>query len=339
MKDIKVYGIDLAKNIFQLHGADGKGKKVVQKRLKRGDLLEFMAKQKPCLIGLEACGSAHYWAREFQSLGHQVKLMAPQFVKPYVKSNKNDRNDACAIAEAVTRPEMRFVPIKRIDQQDTLLLHRTRGLLIKNRTAHANQIRGLLGEYGIVIPKGLSQLKKLPGILELNQKKLTPQSEVIFNRQYEYLKSIEKEIAYYDKAIEKSAEENAQCREIMKIEGIGPVTASAVVATVGDAKVFKNGREMSAWLGVVPRQHSSGNKIRLGGISKRGDSYVRSLLIHGGRSVVKVCQNKTDKRHTWLASKKERSGFNKAAVALANKNARIMWAILSTGESYNRAAA
>jgi len=338
MKDIKVYGIDLAKNIFQLHGADAKGKKVLQKRLKRGDLLEFMANQKPCLIGLEACGSAHYWAREFQSLGHEVKLMAPQFVKPYVKSNKNDRNDACAIAEAVTRPEMRFVPIKRIDQQDTLLLHRTRELLIKSRTAQANQIRGLLGEYGIVIPKGLGQLKKLPEILELNQKKLTLQSERIFNRQYEYLKSVEKEIAFYDKALEKAAEENAQCREIMKIEGIGPITASAVVATVGDAKVFKNGREMSAWLGVVPRQHSSGNKIRLGGISKRGDRYVRSLLIHGGRSVTKVCQTKTDKRHLWLASKKERSGFNKAAVALANKNARIIWAILSSGECYNKAA-
>lgn len=336
MKNIKVLGIDLAKNVFQLHGTDAKGRCVLKKRLTREKLPTFMATLPPCLIGIEASGGAHYWARLFVSMGHTVKMMAPQFVKPYVKSNKNDQNDANGIAEAVTRPNMRFVPIKMIEQQDVLLSHRARELAIKQRTAQANQLRGLLAEYGIIVPKGIRYLKTLIQILESNQDKLTIKSYEIFIRLYEQFKVYDAQVAIYDKEIECAAKQNAKCREIMKIEGIGPLTASAAVATIGDAKLFKNGRELSAWLGLVPKQRSSGNTIRLSGMSKRGDRYVRTLFIHGARSVVKKCEHKTDKRSLWIADKKHRSGYNKASVALANKNARIVWAILTTGECYRQ---
>ena len=334
MKNIKVLGIDLAKNIFQLHGVDHKGKCILRKRLSREKLIEFVSNLQPCIIAIEACGGAHYWARLFIEKGHEVRMMAPQFVKPYMKSNKNDKNDAGGITEASTRPEMKFVPIKRIDQQDTLLLHRARELAVKQRTAQANQIRGLLMEYGITLPKNIASLKQLPEILEKEANKLTPKSSEIFNQLYEQFKKYGLEVQRYDKEIEGEVKGSAMGKEIMKIEGIGPVTASALIATVGDPKVFKNGREVSAWLGLVPKQYSSGNKIRLSGISKRGDSYIRKLLIHGARSVVRTCEGKNSRRHIWLLEKKKQAGYNKAAVALANKNARIVWAMLSTGECY-----
>lgn len=336
MKNIKVLGIDLAKNVFQLHGTDAKGKRVLTKRLNRSKMIEFVAKLSPCLIGIEACTGAHYWARLFESMGHTVKMMAPQFVKPYVRSNKNDRNDARGIAEAVTRPDMKFVPIKKIEQQDVLLSHRARQLAVKQCVAQANQIRGLLAEYGIIIPKGMTHIKSLMQVLEDNKDKITPRANQIFIRLYEQFKGYSDQVIIYDKEIEQMAEQDAMCREIMKIGGIGPLSASAVVATIGDAKVFKNGREVSAWLGLVPKQHSSGNTVRLSGISKRGDRYVRSLLIHGGRTVVKNCESKNDNRSVWIANKMQRCGFNKAAVAVANKNARIIWAILATGECYRK---
>lgn len=334
MKNITVLGIDLAKNVFQLHGTDSKGKCVLKKRLSREGLIEFMAQLPSCLVGIEACGGSHYWARTFQTTGHTVKMMAPQFVKPYVKSNKNDQNDAEGINEAVTRPSMRFVPIKQIEQQDILLIHRCRQLLMKQKTALSNQIRGLLAEYGIVIPQGMSQIKILPEILDMNKNKLTTRATSIFIRLHEQFKTLEEQIDGYDKDIEQHANEDARCIEIQKLKGIGPITASAVVATIGDPGVFKNGREVSAWFGLVPKQHSSGNKIRLGGISKRGDRYIRTLLIHGARSVVNMCEKRTDKLSLWVADKKHRCGYNKAAVALANKNARVIWAMLSTGETY-----
>jgi transposase len=339
VKNIKVLGIDLAKNVFQLHGTDARGKRVLSKRLSREKLIEFMANLPPCLIGIEACTGAHYWARLFESMGHTVKMMAPQFVKPYVRSNKNDRNDARGINEAVSRPDMRFVPIKKVEQQDILLSHRARELVIKQKTAQANQIRGLLAEYGVIIPKGISHIDNMLQILEDNKNKLTIKSNQIFMRLYEQFKIYSAQVDTYDKEIEQMAEEDAICKEIMKIEGIGPLTASAAVATIGDAKLFKNGREVAAWLGLVPKQHSSGNTIRLSGITKRGDRYVRKLLINGGRTVVKNCEDKTDKRSLWIADKKKRSGYNKAAVAVANKNARIIWAILATGECYRKSVA
>lgn len=336
MKDIKVLGIDLAKNIFQLHGTNANGKCVLRKRLTREKLIEFVANMKPCTIGIEACMGAHYWARTFQSLGHTVKIMSPQFVKPYVMSNKNDKNDARGIAEAVTRPNMKFVAIKTIEQQDVLLLHRARELVIKQRTAQANQIRGLLLEYGITIPQGIYNVKMLLEFLDDNKDKLTTKSLTIFQQLYEQFKIYNDQITMYDREIEHLVEQNSLCKEVMKIEGIGPITASAVVATIGDASVFKNGREMSAWLGVVPKQHSSGNTVKLSGISKRGDSYLRKLLIHGARSVLNHCEKKTDKRNRWVADKKHRLGYNKAAVALANKNTRIIWAIMAKGECYRK---
>lgn len=338
MKHIKILGIDLAKNIFQLHGTDSKGKCILRKRVGRGKLSEFLANLPACTIGIEASTGAHYWARLFTSMGHDVKMMAPQFVKPYVRSNKTDRNDACGIAEAVTRPDMKFVPIKNVEQQNTLLLHRARALVMKQKTAQGNQIRGLLAEYGIVIPKGVIHLEKLNIILEENKDKLTPQSQAIFRRLNKQFKIYNSEITHYDKEIEKIVKYDPRCQEVMKIEGVGPLTASAVVSTIGDAKVFKNGREVSAWLGLVPKQRSSGNTLRLSGISKRGDRYVRTLLIHGARSVINNCGSKTDRKNVWISDKKQRCGYNKASVALANKNVRIIWALLATGECYRKSS-
>lgn len=334
MKDIRVLGIDLAKNIFQLHGTDIKGNRLLSKRLSREKLPAFLAQLKPCMIGIEACLGAHYWGRTFEQMGHTVKIMAPQFVKPYVMSNKNDPNDARGIAEAVTRPDMRFISIKTIEQQDVLLLHRTRELVIKQRTGLVNHLRGLLMEYGIVIPQGISQIKMLLRILELNKYKLSEKSIMLFTKLYEQFKNLNEQLEFYNDEIDKNATQDSVCKEIMKIEGIGPVSASAIVATVGNAQIFKNGRQMAAWLGLVPKQHSSGNKIKLLGISKRGDSYIRKLLIHGARAVVINCHKKTDKRNLWITDKKNRIWYNKASVALANKNARIIWAIMTTGECY-----
>lgn len=339
MKDITVLGIDLAKDVFQLHGTDASGKCVLKKRMNRAQLIKFMAKLKPCLVGIEACGGAHYWARLFRAQGHEVKMMAPQFVKPYVKSNKTDENDAEGINEAVQRPNMKFVPIKKIEQQDILLSHRARELVMKQRTALANQIRGLLAEFGVVIPKGISQIRQLPLILDENQAKLTVQSTTIFLRLHEQFKDCEEQKKLYDREIEEQAERDPMCRELQKIEGIGPISASALVASIGDASLFKNGRELSAWLGLVPKQHSSGNKVRLGGISKRGDRYLRWLVIHGARSALKHCENKPDRKNQWASDKKRRCGFNKAAVALANKNVRTVWALMVTGECYRQSAA
>jgi transposase len=338
MKNIKVLGIDLAKNVFQLHGADSKGKRVLSKRLSRGKLVEFVAKLRSCVIGIEACTGAHYWARLFKGLGHEVRMMSPQFVKPYVKSNKNDRNDAAAIAEAATRPEMKFVPIKEVEQQDILLFHRARELVVKQRTAQSNQIRGLLAEYGIIIPKGISNMDKFCSILEENKEKLSQRAQQLFMQLYEQFKLYHVQVKKYENQIEEMARKNHMCQELMKIEGIGPMVSSAAVATIGDATVFKNGREVSAWLGLVPKQYSSGNTIRLGKISKRGDRYLRKLLVLGARNAVRVCEQKKDKLNIWVADKLHRCGLNKAAVALANKNARIIWAILATGECYRKAA-
>ena len=336
MSNIKVMGIDIAKNIFQLHGTDAKGNRVLTKRLNRGKLIECMANTAPCLVGIEACGGAHYWARVFEAQGHTVKIMSPQFVKPYVKSSKNDAKDAEAIAEAVTRPTMRFVPKKTIEQQDVLLLHRARELAMKQRTAHGNQIRGLLAEYGVVVEKGFSHLNKLPEILEKEESKLSISSREVFFQLYEQLEIYTNQVDYYEKKIHLHANTDIGCIAVQEIEGVGPITASAIVATISDAHAFKNGREVSAWLGLVPKQNSSGNKSMLGSITKRGDRYVRKLLVHGARSVVNTCDNKMDRKNQWVFDKKQRIGYNKATVALANKNARVVWAILATGECYRK---
>ena len=285
--NITTLGIDIAKNVFQLHGVDKDGKTVLTKTLSRTKLLEFVANLTRCLIGMESCGSSNYWARKFISFGHTVKLMSPQFVKPYVKSNKNDKNDAEAICEAVARPNMRFVCVKKVEQQDIQSIHRIRTRLAEERTALANQIRGLLAEYGIVIPKNIGNIRSnLPAILEDGANELSAIGRETFLELYNELADKDKKILVYDKKIKLICSQNSQCKALTEISGVGHITGTAILAAVGDAAVFKNGREMAAWLGLVPKQCSSGGKERLLGISKRGDKYLRSLLIHGARAVV-----------------------------------------------------
>lgn len=337
--DIVTLGIDLAKNVFQLHGVNSAGKVTLRKRLMRSELPEFVATLPKCLIGIEACGSSHYWARKLMSYGHTVKMMNPKFVKPYVKSNKSDRNDSEAICEAVTRPNMRFVPVKRIKQQDMQSLHRMRSQAIKNRTALSNQIRGLLSEYGIIISKQIQNVRtQLPTILEDNKNELSDFCRALFLGLYSDFIALDKRILEYDKKIDALFEQSEECKRIGKIPGIGKVTATAIVSAISDAKLFKNGRELSAWLGLVPRQSSSGNQQRLFGISKRGDNYLRSLLVHGARSALYRVTDKESKRARWALNLKERRGSNKACVAMANKNVRVIWALLSKGEAYRHAA-
>lgn len=335
MNNVTTIGIDLAKEVFQVHGADRTGKEVYSKKLKRKEVMRFLEQQTPCLIGIEACCGAYYWARQFKKAGHEVKIMAPQFVKPYVRADKTDKNDARAIAEAVRRPDMHFVPQKSIEQQDLQLLHRIRELAVKQRSALSNQLRGLLAEYGIVLAKGFAKLRsQLPCIIEDGENELSYKARGLFQGLYEEFKKLDERIAEYDKQLAEEAKTDERCKRLLEIEGIGVISATALVASIADVSVFKNGRQLSAWLGLVPKQHSSGGKVKLQGISKRGDSYLRRLLIHGGRAVVKTLKAKEDKRSEWARQLVERAGVNKAAVAIANKNARIVWAMLHRDEKY-----
>lgn len=330
-------GIDLAKRVFQVHGITADGE-VVRKRLSRAKLMKFMAQQGPCLVGMEACGGAHHWARELGKLGHEVRLMSPQYVKPYVKTNKTDRNDAEAICEAVGRPGMRFVPIKTRAQQDVQALHRVRAGLIKSRTALANQARGLAAEYGVVLSRGLGRLRAaLPAALEDADNALTEVARELLCSQSERLRELDAQIRAYEARIESLHRVDEASQRLAAIEGIGPLTASALRAAVGDAREFRNGRHLAAWLGLVPRQHASGNRQVLLGISKRGDRYLRTLLIHGARAVLSRSAGKTDRRSRWLEALKARRGFNRACVALANRNARIVLASLAHDEMYRPA--
>jgi len=289
--NITTIGIDLAKSVFQVHGTDERGKAVLSKVLRRSQMMRFFTQMPPCLIGMEACGGAHFWARKLTELGHTVKLMAPQFVKPYVKTNKNDARDAEAICEAVGRPNMRFVAIKSPEQQALLALHRARQGLVRERTAQGNQIRGLLAEFGCVIPKGRYQLKSyVPEILEDAENGLAGISRELFARLLEHLRHLDAQVQGLEAQIKGWHREDAASRRLEEVPGIGPLTASALVASIGDARNFKNGRQLSAWLGLVPRQHSSGGKPTLLGISKRGDVYLRTLLIHGARSTLRVAK-------------------------------------------------
>lgn len=335
---ITTIGIDLAKNVLQVHGIDERGKTLVKKQLKREQVIPFFANLRPCLIGMEACGSAHYWARKLESLGHTAKLMAPQFVKPYVKTNKNDAADAEAICEAVGRPNMRFVPTKNGEQQAVLSVHRTRQGFVKARTAQANQIRGLLAEYGIVIPQGIVHItKRLPEILEDGENDLPGSFRQLLQRLGDHLKELDRQVSELEVQIQVWHRESAASEKLAQIPGIGPITASALVASIGDAKSFANGRQLAAWLGLVPRQHSSGGKPTLLGISKRGDSYLRTLLIHGARAVIRVSERKLGHADSWLAQLMGRRNKNVAAVALANKNARTVWALLAHDRDYEAA--
>lgn len=332
---ITTVGIDLAKIVFQVHGVDERGKVAARKQLKRAEMSKYFANLEPCLIGMEACGSAHYWARKLESYGHTVKLMAPQFVKPYVKTNKNDMADAEAICEAVSRPNMRFVAIKNAEQQAILSVHRARHGFVKARTAQGNQIRGLLSEFGIVIPQGIHSItKQVPEILEDGENGLPGAMRNLIERLAENLKEMDRQVKELEAQIQKWHRENEASLKLAGIPGLGPITASAIVATVGDAREFKNGRQLAAWMGLVPKQSSSGGKQNLLGISKRGDTYLRTLLIHGARSVINASEKKAEPE-SWLRKLMGRRNTNVAAVALANKNARIVWALLTHGRTFH----
>lgn len=327
---ITTIGIDLAKSVFQIHGVDEHGKVALKRQLRREQVLPFFLKLAPCLIGMEACGGAHYWARQLEALGHTAKLMAPQFVKPYVKSNKNDAADAEGICEAVRRPNMRFVAIKTVEQQAILSVHRARQGFVKARTAQANQIRGLLSEFGIVIPLGITHIaKRLPVILESEENGLPPSFRLLLQRLVEHMKELDRQVDELEHEIRLWHRQNDVSQRLAEIPGIGPITATALLASIGDVRNFKNGRQLAAWLGLVPRQHSSEGKSVLLGMSKRGDTYLRTLLVHGARSVVLATQRKIDNAKSWMGQLLNRRNKNVAAVALANKNARIVWALLA----------
>jgi transposase len=335
---ITTIGIDIAKSVFHVFAVNKMGTLVKKKQLKRKELLAFIAQLEPCRIALEACAGAHHWAREFTKLGHEVKLIAPQYVKPYVKGNKNDYNDAEAIAEAAQRPNMRFVPIKTQEQQDIQALHRLRERTVKERTALANQIRGLLAEYGIVIRLGMTAVRKaLPEILEDGENGLTLRGRACFVQLRDELVEIDATCARYEQQIVQVNQEYEVCRRLDEVIGIGPITATATYAAAGSAKEFRNGRHFSAWLGLVPKQHSSGGKDTLLGISKRGNAYLRTLFIHGARAVLRYAATKQDRFSRWANAVHARRGHNRACVAVANKLARIAWVILAKGESYRPA--
>lgn len=349
MKDITTIGIDIAKNFIQIHGADSKGKAVLKKRLAREKFLPFMANFPRCLVGIEACGGAHYWATQLTKLGFEVKLMSPRKVKKYVDNNKNDANDAQACAEAVTRGSMQFVPIKTEVQLEIQAIHRVRSYYVKQQIGLTNMMRGLLLEIGIAIPKGMASLtKKMTVLLDADDNQLNEKTKNLFKNLYANLKELNKEIEHYTNLLKNLAEEDEYCKRISTISGIGPITATAVIAKIGNGSEFQKGRELSAYLGLVPKQHSSGDKQILLGISKHGDRYVRQLLIHGGRSSVRAAMRKDkmtglfvkqDEHSQWLRKLADRMGINKASVAAANKNARMIIAVLKNQTTFQPALA
>lgn len=364
---VTTIGLDLAKNIFQVHGASAQGKQVFNKPIKREKLAEFFQLQPPCLVAMEACASAHHWARLILGMGHEVRLIAPQHVKPYVQGSKHDAADAAAICEAATRPRMRFVALKTIEQQAQRSLHCARQGFVKARTAQANQIRGLLAEYGLIVPQGISHItNRVPELIEDASNVLPGCFRLLIDRLLEHFKCLHQQILALELQI-RATGKSPVVRQLQTIPGIGPISASAVAATIGDVSVFKNGRELAAWLGLVPGQHSSGGKTHMKGITKRGDSYLRNLLVHGARSVICALQKKMKaqtasggphlgvseagargtvdqgggmgapawhQEQAWLIGLLERRHANVATVALAAKNARRIWAVLKTGRNY-----
>jgi transposase len=332
---ITTIGIDLAKNVFQVHGIDEHGKAVLKKQLRRDQMAAFFVNLPSCLIGMEACGSAHHWGRKLASMGHTVRLMAPQFVKPYVKTNKNDAADAEAICEAVGRPNMRFVPVKSVEQQAVLALHRVRQGFVRARTAQANQIRGLLGEFGLIVPQGIGYIAtRVPELIEDGANELPGTFRLLIQRLLDHLKELDRQVEELESKIHAWHRSSDLSRKLAMVPGIGPITASALVASIGDAKNFDGGRQVAAWLGLVPRQHSSGGKSNLLGMSKRGDTYLRTLLIHGARSVIYRESQRAD-ACSWISGVVNRRNKNVAAVALANKNARIAWALLAHDRQFD----
>ena len=338
MTKVAIIGIDLAKNIFELHGVNRGGHCVLKRRVMRDQLMQVVAQLPPSLIGIEACTGAFYWQRRFEEHGHTVKVIAPQYVRPFGRGQKNDSNDAEAICTAVQQPNMRFVPTKSVEQQDIQAVHRARQRLVNHRTALISQMRGLLLERGVAIAKSASRAQRLiPQIISDPTVDITDMTREIIGTLFDFLLQINEKIKGFDVKINRIFRESSVCQRIAKISGIGPKTATAIVAAVGDGCDFKNGRHMAAWMGLVPRQHSSGDRQVLMGISKRGDKNLRTLLVHGGRAVVRTAVKKNDTRSQWVNQLRERRGYNRAAVAVANKNARIIWALLRHGDEYHAA--
>ena len=338
MGDITTIGLDLAKSVFQVHAVDAMGSVVMRKRLRRGQVLAFFAEIPPCLIGLEACATAHYWARELIALGHEARLMPPNYVKAYVKRNKHDVADAEAICEAVRRPSMRFVPIKTAEQQSALMMHRARDLLVRQRTMLVNALRGHLAEFGLIEAQGLHKVAKLIAIVtDENDGRVPYIARQVLQVMINHIEDIQVRIVGLEKQLLAWHKSNPVSQRLATIPGIGPIIATAIAATVADPNTFRSGREFAAWLGLVPRQNSTGGKARLGGISKRGDSYLRRLLVNSANTVL-LC-SKQAKTDPWLTSLLTRKPRLVAAVALANKTARLVWALMSRQDTYRHAAA
>lgn len=328
MGNVTTIGIDLAKQSFSVHGVDAAGAVVLRKTVSRARLAVLLAEQPRCLIGLEACSGAHEWARRFRSFGHTVKLMAPRLVAPYRQNGKNDGNDAQAICEAVSRPHMRFIPIKTPEQQAVLCLHRVRQGFIEERTATINRLRGLLAEFGFVLSQSAATVRREANAL---LERLPPHAARALGDLLEHVRVLDARVREYERSIEAHARQDQAAQLALKRQGVGPITASAIVASVGNAREFKNGRQFSAWLGLVPRQHSTGGKQRLGHITGRGDPYLRTLLVMGARSVLQRAVGKDDPLSRWALAVRARRGYHRACVAVAAKNARVLWAMLKHG--------
>lgn len=328
-------GLDLAKHVFQVHGEDERGEVVVRKKLTRAKVIEWFAPLPPAQVGIEACGGAHYWARELSALGHAVKILPPQYVKPFVKTNKNDAVDAAALCRAVRERDLRPVPMATPEQQDLQAVHRVRQRLLESRTRLCNQTRGLLLEYGVALPKGVAQLRTgLKHLLASAPVRLSGDLLQLLQEQYSELLGLDEKIAQYTRRLEERVEHDERGQRLLGIPGVGKLTGAALLGKLASAQAFRNGRHFAASLGLVPRHEGTGGKVRLLGISKRGDRYVRSLLIHGARAVFRHLGEKSDPVSQWLRALVARRGVNKAVVALANKNARIVWALLAHGGRY-----
>jgi transposase len=340
MHTITTVGLDIAKSVFQVHGIDAQGQMVIRRQLKRRYVLAFFQKLPPCLVGIEACASSHYWSRELKALGHTVRLMPPAYVKPYVKRQKNDATDAEAICEAVTRVNMRFVATKTPEQQSCLTLHRTRHLFIRQQTAVINVIRAHLAEFGIVAPVGRKGVEELLNIVADPADKRVPDiARMCLAALGAQLRRLKEQILEFDRTIMAWHRSDGASRRLDAIPGVGPMLATALVASVADPKVFRSGRNFSAWIGLVPKQHSSGGKDRLGSISKQGDRYLRSLFMAGALAVIRYAKIHGSKHRPWLTALLARRPTKVAAIALANKIARMVWAMMARGERYKKPVA
>ena len=340
MQTITTIGLDIAKSAFQVHGIDAEGKVIVRRQLKRRYVLSFFEKLQPCLIGVEACASAHYWSRELKALGHTVRLMPPAYVKPYVKRQKNDASDAEAICEAVRRPTMWFVETKTPEQQSCLMLHRTRHLFIRQQTSVINAIRAHLAEFGIVAPVGRNGVEELLDIVaDANDKRLPELARACLGALGAQLRMLKAQILNFDRMITAWHRSNETSKRLDELPGVGPALATALVASVADPKVFRSGRDFSAWVGLVPKQNSSGGKQKLGSISKQGDRYLRSLFTAGALAVIRYARIQGTKHRPWLTALLARRPTKVAAIALANKIARMAWAMMARGERYREPVA